>query len=138
MDRTPGHHSRRPEEAHSFSFSTPDMEMEAYDMRCTHLTITMPEQRRDITPTTIADALVRKLKCPWDDVHVSASFPEDFLIRFNNQAQCDLAINLRHITLRGVKLDLMPWSSTARGYPRTWRHYFRVAIVNLPKNAWNW
>ena len=79
----PGHASLQPDEVHSFSYSTPEMEAAAYEMRRTYLALNMVTPSDAVTPSAVAKVLEKLLRLPWMDIHVSASYPHDFLVRFS-------------------------------------------------------
>jgi hypothetical protein len=64
-------------------------------------------------------------------------FPEDFAITFNQPHLRDMAMDKRSFTVRGRVFVLRPWFPAARGVHRVWRWYCRVALDNLPLEAWN-
>ncbi|KAM0858268.1 hypothetical protein ACQ4PT_047934 [Festuca glaucescens] len=137
MAREPGHPSNRHEEVFSSSLSTPAMEMAASEMRRTHLAILLSDPRLNISTRSIAKVLQDKLEFHWEDIHVSASYPDDFLVRFAEPWQRDMALELGTLPLKRGTMALTTWSPTARGRPQTWRFYCRVAMENVPLNAWN-
>ncbi|KAM0855332.1 hypothetical protein ACQ4PT_049843 [Festuca glaucescens] len=136
MAVSPGHPSNRPDEVFSLSISTAAMERAATEMRRAHLAILISDPRLNISTKSIAKALQDELNFDWDDIHVSASYPEDFLVRFTHPWQRDTALELGSVPLRRGTMALTIWSPTARGRPQTWRFYCRVALENLPLNAW--
>ncbi|KAK1652519.1 hypothetical protein QYE76_070324 [Lolium multiflorum] len=133
---SPGHPSNRPDEVFSLSISTPAMERAATEMRRTHLAILISDPRLNISTRSIAKAIQDELNFDWGDIHVSASFPDDFLVKFTHPWQRDMALEKGSIPLRRGAMALTTWSPTARGRPQTWRYYCRVAIESLPLNAW--
>ncbi|KAM0847320.1 hypothetical protein ACQ4PT_055093 [Festuca glaucescens] len=132
----PGHPSNRPGEVYSSSLSTPAIEVAATEMRRTHLAVLVSDPRLNISTRSIAKALQERLDFPWEDIHVSASFPDDFLVRFAQPWQRDVALDEGTVLLRHGSLALTTWSPTARGRPQTWRFYCRLALENIPLNAW--
>ncbi|KAM0879985.1 hypothetical protein ACQ4PT_033863 [Festuca glaucescens] len=136
MALSPGHPSNRPDEVFILSISTPAMERAATEMRRTHLAILISDPRLNISTKSIAKALQDELNFDWEDIHVSASYPDDFLVRFSHAWQRDTALELGSVPLRRGTMALTTWSPTARGWPQTWRFYCRVALENLPLNAW--
>lgn len=76
----------------------------------------MSEPRRDINPQLVAKALECDLNIPWEEMHVSKHFPEDFLVRFAHAHHRDVAIDAGVATCRGVALSLAPWSPGAHGH----------------------
>jgi hypothetical protein len=135
-DVEPGHPSNRPGEVYSSSLSTPAMEVAAMEMRRTHLAILVSDTRLNISTRSIAKALQERLSFPWEDIHVSASYPDDFLIRFAQPWQRDEALEAGTVLLRRGSLALTTWSPTARGQPQTWRFYCRLVLEGIPLNAW--
>ncbi|KAK1677179.1 hypothetical protein QYE76_038027 [Lolium multiflorum] len=133
----PGHPSTRPGEVYSSSLSTPEMEAAATDMRRTHLAILVSDPRLNISTRSIAKALQEELKFPLEDIHVLASFPDDFLARFDQPWQRDMALERGTILLRRGSFALTTWSPTTRGRPQTWRFYCRLTVESLPLNAWD-
>ncbi|KAM0842749.1 hypothetical protein ACQ4PT_058165 [Festuca glaucescens] len=136
MTVSPGHPSNRPDEVFSLSISTPTMERAATEMRRTHLAILISDPRLNISTKSIAKALQDELNFDWDDIHVSASYPDDFLVRFTHPWRWDTTLELGSVPLRRGTMALTTWSPTTRGRPQTWRLYCRVALENLPLNAW--
>ncbi|KAM0847122.1 hypothetical protein ACQ4PT_055217 [Festuca glaucescens] len=131
-----GHPSNRLDEVFSLSISTPAMERAATKMRRTHLAILISDPRLNISTKSIAKALQDELNFDWEDINVSASYPDNFLVRFTHPWQRDMALELGSVTLRRGTMELTTWSPTAQGRPQTWRFYCRVALENLPLNAW--
>jgi hypothetical protein len=113
------------------------MEAAAYEMRRTHLTVLISDSKTNISTGSVAKAIRDELGLPWADIHVSATFPDDFLVGFKEPWQCDLAYERRSIPLRRGNLVFKSWSPTAHGRPETWRFYCRVALECAPLNAWD-
>jgi hypothetical protein len=112
------------------------MEVAATEMRRTHLAILVSDTRLNISTRSIAKALQERLSFPWEDIHVSASYPDDFLVRFAQPWQRDEVLEAGTLLLRRGSLALTTWSPTARGQPQTWRFYCRIVLEGIPLNAW--
>lgn len=113
------------------------MEAAAYEMRRTHLTILISDSKTNISTGSVAKAIQDELGFPWADIHISATFPDDFLVGFKEPWQCNKAYERRSIPLRRGSMVFKSWSLTARGRPETWRFYCRVAMESAPLNAWD-
>uniref|UniRef100_A0ACD5YKB7 Uncharacterized protein n=1 Tax=Avena sativa TaxID=4498 RepID=A0ACD5YKB7_AVESA len=137
MSSSPGHPSNRPDEVHSLSISSTAMERDASEMRRTHLGIMVSDPRLNISTRSVAKVLQGRLDFAWDDIHVSASFPNDFLVKFAHPWQRDMALEVGSLSLKHGTMALTTWNPTARGRPHTWRFYCQVAIENLPLNVWD-
>jgi hypothetical protein len=137
MDMEPGYPSRRAMEEFSSSTSTPAMEATAYEMRRTHLTILISDSKTNISTGSVAKAIQDELGFPWADIHVFATFPDEFLVGFKEPWQCDKAYERRSIQLWRGNMVFKSWSPTTRGRPETWRFYCRVAMESAPLNAWD-
>ncbi|KAM0832124.1 hypothetical protein ACQ4PT_065093 [Festuca glaucescens] len=94
MAMSPGHPSNRPDEVFSLSISTLAMERAATEMRRTKLAILISNPRLNISTKSIAKALQDEMNFDWDDIHVTASYPDDFLVRFTHPWQRDTALEL--------------------------------------------
>jgi hypothetical protein len=95
------------------------MELAATEMRRTHLAILVSDPRLNISTRSIAKALQDELKFAWEDINVTASYPDDFLVRFSQPWQRDEALELGTLPLKRVNMALTTWSPTARGRPQT-------------------
>lgn len=137
MDHLPENPANRPDELHNSSISTPLIEADASEMRRTHLGIIISDPRLNISTGSIAKVLQQQLGLDWEDITVSAAYPDDFIVRFKHPWQRDVALELGSAPLRHGTMALTSWLPTARGRPKTWRYYCRVVIENLPLNAWD-
>ena len=69
-------------------------------------------------------------------MHVSRHNLEDFLVRFAHARDRDVAVDAGVASCRGVAMSIAAWRPAAGGHQRAWRFYCRVAIENLPVQAW--
>jgi len=113
------------------------METKAHKMRRTHLTILVSNSRVNISTTSIAKAIQQEVGFAWEDIHISATFPNDFLVRFRESWQRDLVYERRTIQLRHGSMVFKTWSPTGRGRPQTWRYYCYVIIEGALLCAWD-
>ncbi|XBJ13865.1 hypothetical protein VPH35_005980 [Triticum aestivum] len=131
-----GDPSRRPAPGATFSVCSQAIEDAARHLRGTAVVVTLSEPRQDINPQLVAKAIEHDLAIPWDQMHVSRHHPEDFLIRFAQPRHQTVAVDAGVATCRGIALSIAPWRPAAGGNKRAWRFYCRIALENLPVQAW--
>ncbi|KAI4987431.1 hypothetical protein ZWY2020_020231 [Hordeum vulgare] len=102
MEFTPGLASRRPERSSCIVVSSPEMEADAYHLRRSALTATAPDARVDLNTALVAVALEKALDIPRDSIQVASVHPEDYLIRFAEPFQRDLALERGYVRVDGI------------------------------------
>lgn len=113
------------------------MEREIHRLRWTALFARAIGGTARVTPAQVATALAQLLRLPVSVIKVAKAFPDDFLITFDESHQRDIALELRHLPVRGHTFKLRPWLPAAPRSHHVWRFYCRVA-VELPLEAWEW
>ncbi|KAI5013551.1 hypothetical protein ZWY2020_037064 [Hordeum vulgare] len=118
MEYVPGAPSRRPDRSSCVIVTTPEMESDASHLRRTALLATARDRRVDINSALVLKAVERDCGLPFDVIQVVATFPEDYLIRFNEPKHRDTALERAFLTVRGVVFDLHPWEPLSDGRTR--------------------
>ncbi|KAI4991109.1 hypothetical protein ZWY2020_039480 [Hordeum vulgare] len=136
MEYTPGLASRRWERSSCVVVSTPEMEADAYHLRRTVLTDAAPDARVDLNTSLVAKALEEALDIPRESIQVVYAHPEDYLIRFAEPYQRDLALERGYIRVDGIRLQLEQWDRTPAGTIRSLRFNCRLAISGIKFHAW--
>ncbi|KAI4984894.1 hypothetical protein ZWY2020_017524 [Hordeum vulgare] len=112
------------------------MEADAYHLRRTTLTATAPDARVDLNTALVAVALEKALDIPRDSIQVASAHPEDYLIRFAEPFQRDLALERSYVRVDGIRLQLEQWEPALAGTIRSLRFYRRLAISGIKFHAW--
>ncbi|KAI4963482.1 hypothetical protein ZWY2020_014035 [Hordeum vulgare] len=136
MELTPGLASRRPMRSSCIVLSTPEMEADAYHLCRTALTATAPDARVDFNTALVAKALEKALDIPRESIQVASAHPEDYLIRFSEPFQRDLALERGYVRVEGTRLQLEQWEPVPAGTIRNFRFYCRLAISGIKFHAW--
>ncbi|KAI4973317.1 hypothetical protein ZWY2020_029025 [Hordeum vulgare] len=136
MELTPGIASCRPMRSSCIVLSTPEMEADAYHLRRTTLTATTPDARVDLNTALVAKALEQVLDIPRESIQVASAHPEDYLIRFSEPYQRDLALERGYVRVEGIRLQLEQWEPAPAGTIRSLRFYCRLAISGIKFHAW--
>ncbi|KAI4972179.1 hypothetical protein ZWY2020_003104 [Hordeum vulgare] len=135
MEFTPGLASRRPEHSSCVLVSTPEMEADAYHLRRSALTATAADARVDFATSLVAKALEQALDIPWESIQLASAHPEDYLIRFAEPYQRDLALERGYVRVGGVRLQLEQWDPAPAGTIRHLWFYCRLAISGINFHA---
>ncbi|XP_044961213.1 uncharacterized protein LOC123412323 [Hordeum vulgare subsp. vulgare] len=112
------------------------MEVDAYHLRRSALTATAADERVDFATSLVAKALEQALDIPWESIQVASAHPEDYLIRFAEPYQRDLALERGYVRVGGVRLQLEQWDPAPAGTIRHLRFYCRLAISGIKFHAW--
>ncbi|KAI4991900.1 hypothetical protein ZWY2020_040286 [Hordeum vulgare] len=136
MEFTPGLVSRRPERSSCIVVSSVEMEADAYHLRRTALTATAPDARVDLNTALVAVVLEKALDISRDSMQVASEHPEDYLIRFAEPFQRDLALERGYVRVDGIRLQLEQWEPAPAGTIRSLWFYCRLAISGIKFHAW--
>ncbi|KAI5014618.1 hypothetical protein ZWY2020_056008 [Hordeum vulgare] len=112
------------------------MEADAYHLCRSALTATAADARVDFATSLVAKALEQALDIPWESIQVASAHPEDYLIRFAEPYQRDLALERGYVRVGGVRLQLEQWDPAPAGTIRHLRFYCRLAISGIKFHAW--
>ncbi|KAI5018191.1 hypothetical protein ZWY2020_043079 [Hordeum vulgare] len=116
--------------------SSLEMEADAYHLRRTVLTATAPDARVDLNTSLVIVALEKALDIPRYSIQVASAHPEDYLIRFVEPFQRDLALERGYVRVHGIRMQLEQWEPAPAGTIRSLRFYYRLAISGIKFHAW--
>ncbi|KAI4983852.1 hypothetical protein ZWY2020_025718 [Hordeum vulgare] len=126
MDFTPGLASRWPECSSCVLVSTPEMEADAYHLRRSALTATVADERVNFATSLVAKELEQALDIPWESIQEASAHPEDYLFRFAEPYQRDMALERGYVRVGGVRLQLEQWDPALAGTIRHLCFYCRL------------
>ncbi|KAI5011996.1 hypothetical protein ZWY2020_024130 [Hordeum vulgare] len=89
-----------------------------------------------LQPCHSAKALEKALDIPRESIQVASAHPEDYLIRFSEPFQRDLALERGYVRVEGTRLQLEQWEPVPAGTIRNFRFYCRLAISGIKFHAW--
>ncbi|KAI4983729.1 hypothetical protein ZWY2020_025595 [Hordeum vulgare] len=89
----------------------------------------------DLNIATVAKAPA-SLNIPRESIQVASAHPEDYLIRFTEPYQRDLALEHGYIRVEGIRLQLEQWEPAPAGTIHSLCFYCRLAISGIKFHAW--
>lgn len=137
MEYVPGQASQRPTRAHVNIASTEGVMREANRLRTHAVFVSAPLGGYQATATEVAYALWGQLHIPRHDIKVSRHGRGKYVAEFELPTERDRAMGQGSVLIGGQPFPVTPWISAGSATQTTWWFHVRVAMENVPLEAWN-